>query len=127
MGALAVIALAVMFGGPMARWAGRLGESPAEAKARKYKEARHELADPVTAMREQSSVEAELRAHEKDLLEAGYWRPAERGEMPAKAAERDKRRETTRADFVEGEGDGSDPRLSIRERRERLRRGSNDE
>jgi hypothetical protein len=116
-GALAVVALAVIFGGPTARWVGRLGESPAEAKVRKYKEARHELADPATARREQSSVEAELTAHERDLLEAGYWEKAHRNEG-AKALPQDKRRETK--DLLEEEG--SDPRLSIRERREQLRK-----
>jgi len=121
-GALAVVAVVVMFGRPTVRWVGRLGESPAEAKVRQYKEARHELADPKTATREQSSVEAELTAHEKDLLEAGYWEPADSREASAKVIRRDTRREPGQEDFGERNSDGSNQRMTIRERRQQLRR-----
>jgi len=66
-GASLGVAIVLMFAGAMATWFG-LGESPEQAKMRKYKEARYELTDPTTATREQSAIEADLTAHEKGLL-----------------------------------------------------------
>jgi hypothetical protein len=98
-GALAIVAVALFFSGPIIGSVTRIGEG-AMNKIRKYKEARHELAEPKppaadelvrsddSVATELEGVEAERRkAYEKELVNVGYWQPRDNGER--KTVERD--------------------------------------
>ena len=107
-GSLGVVVILVIFGSAIATSINRIGESPAEAKTRQYKDARRELADTLISGGERPSIDGQLTVYQKELLAVGYWKSEPRQlsftnntEPTAKPVARRAKRETSRDDFSE--------------------------
>lgn len=122
-GSLGVIAISVMFGGTIATSIGHLGESGAEREMREYNEARREM----KAVNGRRSVDGELAAYEKDLLESGYWvgptSSVTNGTERSNGFTR-RTRASLRDDRFEASEEHADKQLAIQNRREEMKRWS---
>ena len=131
-GSLGVVIILLIFGGAIATSINRIGESPAEAKTRQYKDARRELSDTlISAGGERPSADGQLTVYQKELLAVGYWKSEPRQltftnhtEPTAKPVARRAKREPSRDAFSENADGASDRRLAIQARREEMRKWS---
>ena len=127
-GSLGVVVVLLIFGGAIATSVNRLGESPAETKARQYKEARRELADTMIAGGERPPLDGELTVYQMELLAVGYWKSEPRQlvftnntETTAKTVARRSNKDVPRQE-VSKTGEPSARRLAIQARREEMKK-----
>ena len=130
-GSLGIIVILVIFGGAIASSINRVGESPAEEKTRRYKDARRELSDTLIPGGERTSVDGQLTVYQKELLAVGYWKSEPRQltftnhtEPAGRPVARRAKREPSRVALSESADDASNRRLAIQARREEMRKWS---